>query len=93
MATADSPPVSASTFRPAVASLPPSNWTLADVVASLGGIPLDRIRVSPPIGTATEQDVLEVERQTGRPCELIDGTLVEKTMGYMNRSLRMTLST
>jgi Uma2 family endonuclease len=33
-------------------------------------------------GAATERDVLEVERRTGRPCELIDGTLVEKTMGY-----------
>jgi Uma2 family endonuclease len=36
----------------------------------------------PAPGTATEKDVLEVERQTGRPCELIDGTLVEKTVGY-----------
>jgi Uma2 family endonuclease len=36
----------------------------------------------PAPGTATEKDVLEVERQTGCPCELIDGTLVEKAMGY-----------
>ena len=83
MASVDSPPESAATFSaPAVASLAPANWTVADLVASLGGIPLDRIRVSPPFGTATEKDVLEVERQTGCPCELIDGTLVEKTMGY-----------
>jgi Uma2 family endonuclease len=83
MASVDSPPESAAAFAPpVVASSPPANWTVADLVASLGGIPLDRIRVSPPFGTATEKDVIEVERQTGRPCELINGTLVEKTVGY-----------
>jgi Uma2 family endonuclease len=88
MATVDSPPESAAAFSAAVvSSLPPANWTVADLVASLGGIPLDRIRVCPPFGTATEKDVLEVERQTGCPCELIDGTLVEKTMGYIESFL------
>jgi Uma2 family endonuclease len=68
---------------PAVSnSVLPSNWTLADLQASLGGIPLDRIRVIPPPGTATENDVTEVETHTDRICELIDGTLVEKTVGY-----------
>jgi Uma2 family endonuclease len=59
-----------------------TDWTLADFWTHLGGIPPERIRMFPPPGTATEKDVLEVERQTGRPCELIDGTLVEKTVGY-----------
>jgi Uma2 family endonuclease len=102
MASVDSPPESAAQFSaPLVASLAPANWTVADLVASLGGIPLDRIRVSPPFGTATEKDVLEVERQTGCPCELIDGTLVEKTMGYyesflaarINHLIQMFLAT
>lgn len=93
MATVGSPPTSDATFSaPAVSSLPPSRRTLADVVASLGGIPLDRIRVSPPLGTATEEDVLEVERQTGCPCELIDGTLVEKTMGYYESFLAVEIA-
>jgi Uma2 family endonuclease len=92
MATADSPPLTISTFpTPAVSGLPPSNWTLADFVASLGDIPLDRIRISPPFGTATENDVIEVERQTGCPCELIDGTLVEKTMGYYESFLAVKI--
>jgi len=92
MATVDSPPELASALSvPVVSSLPPANWTVADLVASLGGIPLDRIRVSPPFGTATEKDVLEVERQTGCPCELIDGTLVEKTMGYIESFLVMRI--
>jgi Uma2 family endonuclease len=92
MATVDSPPQSASAFpAPVVSSLLPANWTVADVVASLGGIPLDRIRVVPPFGTATEKDVLEVERQTGCPCELIDGTLVEKTVGYYESFLAVRI--
>ena len=61
----------------------PTDWTLADFWTHLGGIPPERIRMFPVPGTATEKDVLEVERQTGCPCELIDGTLVEKTVGYI----------
>jgi Uma2 family endonuclease len=37
----------------------------------------------PPPGTATENDVLTAEGHTGRVCELIDGVLVEKAMGYL----------
>ena len=59
----------------------PTDWTLADFWTHLGEIPPERIRMFPAPGTATEKDVLEVERQTGCPCELIDGTLVEKTVG------------
>jgi Uma2 family endonuclease len=55
--------------------------TLADLLNRLGGIPLDRIRFDPPPGTATEEDVLKLDRCEGRGCELIDGTLVEKHMG------------
>jgi Uma2 family endonuclease len=63
-------------------SVLPSDWTLADMWTHLGGIPLERIRLFPLPGTATEKDVLEAESRTGRICELIDGVLVEKTMGY-----------
>jgi len=48
----------------------------------LGDIPLSRIRLRPTPGTATEQDVIEAEAKTGRLCELVDGVLVEKAMGY-----------
>jgi Uma2 family endonuclease len=63
-------------------SLLPVEWTIADVLAHLGGISADRIRAVPAPGTATEQDVLKAESRTGRICELVDGVLVEKTMGY-----------
>jgi Uma2 family endonuclease len=56
--------------------------TLADLVRQLGGIPLKRIRLRPLPGTATERDVLAVERRENRLCELVDGVLVEKAVGF-----------
>jgi Uma2 family endonuclease len=83
MATVASPALPATLPLPsAIPSVPPPNWTLADLWASLGEIPLERIRVFPPLGTATEEDVAKAEGHTGLVCELIDGVLVEKTMGY-----------
>jgi Uma2 family endonuclease len=99
MATVASPPASA-TSSPAPVALPlasaplsvlPPDWTLAELWASLGKIPLERIRVCPPPGTATEEDVLKAEGHTGRICELIDGVLVEKTMGYSESLLAVEI--
>jgi Uma2 family endonuclease len=61
--------------------LPTAEGTLADMLASLGDISPERIRMPPPPGTATEKDLLELEARTGRICELVDGVLVEKIMG------------
>lgn len=66
----------------AAASVLPEDGSLADLHEQLGGIPLARIRLRPPPGEATEKDVIEAERRTGRICELIDGVLVEKTVGF-----------
>jgi Uma2 family endonuclease len=55
--------------------------TVADLLKKLGDIPPERVHLDPHPGTATEKDVLEMERREGRLCELVDGTLVEKTMG------------
>ena len=52
--------------------------TVADLLERLGDIPAFRVRLHPPIGTATEADVIAEERL----CELVDGTLVEKAVGY-----------
>jgi Uma2 family endonuclease len=61
---------------------PEAPETVADLVESLGGIPLERIRMRPLPGTATEKDVIaEREGPMRRLCELIDGVLVEKPMG------------
>src|SRR5579859_2105872 len=56
--------------------------TLADLLKELGGIAPERVRFHPPPGTATEKDVVDVERRENRIYELIDGVLVEKAMGY-----------
>jgi Uma2 family endonuclease len=56
----------------------PTPRSFADLHARLGGVPLERIRMNPPPGTATERDL---ERAPKPVCELIDGVLVEKAMG------------
>ncbi|MBI4603391.1 MAG: Uma2 family endonuclease [Planctomycetes bacterium] len=74
-----------------IVQTPPPIKTLADLIQRLGGIPLDRIRFHPAPGTATERDVVEVERREERLCELVDGVLVEKTMGYRESVLAMSI--
>jgi Uma2 family endonuclease len=64
----------------------------ADMQAQLGGIPLERIRLVPPPGTATEEDLLRILDSENRICELIDGVLVEKTMGYFESRLALILA-
>jgi Uma2 family endonuclease len=55
---------------------------LGDLLTRLGNVPADRVRLYPTPGTATEKDVLQALDDENRPCELVDGTLVEKPMGY-----------
>jgi Uma2 family endonuclease len=69
----------------------PIDWTAADMQQHLGGVPLERIHMVPPPGTATEEDVLAVRARTGRLCELVDGTLVEKVTGYRESRLAVVL--
>jgi Uma2 family endonuclease len=66
--------------------------TLADLHDQLGGIPLERIRMVPPPGAATEKDLLRVLESEDRICELVDGVLVEKTMGYFESRLAIALA-
>ena len=70
---------------------PPRIDTLADLLRGLGGIPAERVRFRPAPGTATERDVVEVERRENRLCELVDGVLVEKPMVYRESLLAMAL--
>ena len=65
--------------------------TLADLLERLGDIPLQRVRFRPPPGTATESDVLEAEGRDNRLCELVDGTLVEKGMGYQESLIALAI--
>ena len=70
----------------------PMGWTMADLRERLGGIRLERIHLYPWPGLATEQDVLSIRARTGRLCELIDGVLVEKPMGFYESVLAVAIS-
>jgi Uma2 family endonuclease len=70
---------------------PPEIKTLADLQQRLGGIPLDRIWFHPAPGTATEKDVVEAEERENRLCELVDGTLVEKAVGFEEARIALRL--
>jgi Uma2 family endonuclease len=48
--------------------------------------------MDPPPGRATEADLLEAERRYHRLYELVDGTLVEKAMGYPESLLALALA-
>ncbi len=65
--------------------------TLTDLLDQLGGIAPERVRVPPPPGTATEKDVLKVHARQGRLCELVDGVLVEKGIGFLESVLASAL--
>ncbi len=83
---------SASLSKPSVAS-PASKGstrddeTLADLIERLGGIPPERIRFHPFPGTATIADVVRLQEKHGILCELVEGVLVEKAMGWEESNL------
>jgi Uma2 family endonuclease len=57
--------------------------TMADLLHRLGDIPAERVLMRPPPGTATEEDLINLlEAADKRLCELVDGVLVEKPMGF-----------
>jgi Uma2 family endonuclease len=69
----------------------PTYETFADVLKQLGDIPAERIWLLPLPGTATEQDVIDIEAHSNRLCELVDGVLVEKPMGYYESRVAVVL--
>jgi Uma2 family endonuclease len=64
--------------------------TVAELLENLG-VPACRVRLHPPLGQATEHDAAESKYLHGAICELVDGTLVEKPMGFYESSLGMIL--
>lgn len=59
----------------------PPIFTLVELANRFGEIPATRICLSPAPGQATEQDVIDFQEREKRLYELVDGTLIEKTMG------------
>ena len=70
---------------------PEEDWTVSDLLDRFGPILLRRIRFSPLPGTATEADVAAAWEREKRLCELVDGTLVEKTMGIQEAYLAVLI--
>lgn len=61
--------------------------TWEERLQDLGNIPAYRIRTDPAPGTATIEDVTYLRDTEKRLYELIDGTLVEKSMGWQESLL------
>lgn len=61
--------------------------TLEELLTDLGNVPPDRVRCVPAPGTAKIEDVVRLRESEGRLFELVDGTLVEKAMGWQESLL------
>jgi len=68
------------------------SWTAVDLVERFGPIPLHRVRSEPRAGTATEEDVLRLYENENRLYELVDGTLLEKTVGTYESYLALVIA-
>ena len=69
----------------------PRVWTEAELCERFGDMPPERIRRDPPPGTATVQDVLAIDARGERCPELVDGVLLEKTVGWRESKLAMLI--
>lgn len=69
-----------------------SDWTVADLLEQLGNVPANRVHLVPAPGTATEKDLLNLLDHHDKICELVDGVLVEKTMGYIESLLAIYIA-
>ena len=81
----------ARSISPHPPSLLDASATVGDLLKRLGDIPAWRVRLHPAPGTATEEDVIAVLEGNERLCELVEGTLVEKPMGYEESELAATI--
>ncbi|MEM6798838.1 MAG: Uma2 family endonuclease [Planctomycetota bacterium] len=64
---------------------------LAELQQAIGGVPLDRIRMVPPPGSAALADAISADKMSEPICELVDGVLIEKAVGYRESLLAATL--
>src|ERR1700678_1516727 len=67
---------------------------VADLLRRLGIFPAFRVRLQPPPGTATEKDLVRNNESKFKTaiCELVDGTLVEKPMGWVESEIAVLIS-
>jgi len=65
--------------------------TAGELLKRLGNIPAGRVRLYPTPGTATEKGLIRIPDRENRPGELVEGTLVEKAMGYEESRIAVTI--
>jgi len=65
--------------------------TAAGIWLQAGQVPLDRILMRPVPGTATSDDAVYSKERFDLSCELVNGILVAKTMGYFESKLAAAL--
>lgn len=76
---------------PDPAPVAPGVRTLADFLHWIGDVPADRVLLRPPPGMGNASDVLRLERQENRLCELVCGVAIEKRLGYKEMSVAAVL--
>jgi Uma2 family endonuclease len=72
---------------------PLKTWTVADLYRRFGPIPFERIRQNPPPGAGTVDDVVRLNDHEDRLYELVDGILVEKTVGVLESIIAINIGT
>jgi Uma2 family endonuclease len=72
---------------------PLKTWTVADLYRRFGPIPFERIRQNPPPGAGTVDDVVRLNDHEDRLYELVDGILVEKTVGVQESIIAINIGT
>jgi Uma2 family endonuclease len=73
--------------------MPDGPTTIGELLKRLGNVPASRVRLHPTPGTATEDDVIKVLDGEDRLCELVEGTLVEKPMGFEESEIALLIGT
>ena len=76
----------------ATADLAITTRSLGKILDDLGGIDPARVLLKQPLGQATETDLIRSNAGGLTRCELVDGMLVEKGMGYNESNLALALA-
>jgi len=81
-------------FSPPLGVLPAAQIcpNMESLWEALGRIPLDRIQLHPPPGMATDDDAADSRDKFGVNCELIQGVLVAKPMGWYESHVALALA-
>lgn len=66
--------------------------TVAVLLKRLGGISPERVRLRPPPGMASEEDLIAIDHHEGGILELVDGTLVEIAYGFKESMVSVVLA-